>query len=69
MFIIESSIPCPKKKTKYPFNQMKVGDSFLVHDDNSPTNAVNAAHTYGRYWGRKFASQSVGMGVRIWRIA
>lgn len=79
--IVEKNIPMPPvsnrrgRKSKYPFNEMDVGDSLLVVGKNSSTSlcpAYNAAMQLGMRTGKKFtARQEEGQEgmVRIWRIA
>jgi len=72
-FKLEKDIPIPAKQTRkrpsiYPFNNMEIGESFLV-----PLNKLKAARiavgTYKRRhpdWG--YASRTLPEGFRIWRI-
>ncbi len=81
-YTIESNIPVPpsKRKTKYPFAEMKVGDSFFVPETESDTKRVGmAAHCFARELflkkadqpRRKFTTktQHSPAGTRCWRIA
>lgn len=76
---IEKNIPIPepkKRKCKYPFNEMEVGDSFFYPiENNLSTNEmqmrlVNASCSFNRKNGNtyKFRSTQLKNGVRIWRI-
>lgn len=70
-FTIEKGIPVPKqigagRKTKYPFDLMEVGDSFLVTDLKVKT-ISRSCGTYGKRLERKFTSRTVDGGVRVWR--
>ncbi len=83
MFQIESNIPLPEKKTandKYPFKDMKVGDSFFVPGaDTVP--AILRGRLYASCSNRRQASGKTerfsvrietnghGEGVRVWRTA
>ena len=72
MFKIESNIPLDimaGARPKYPWRNMKVGDSVFFDGQNSQGNASVAAKMFGRMNGVKFASRSVDGGVRVWRIA
>ena len=66
---IEKDIPIPSRpypvNVKYPWADMKVGDSFLVGEDKTTiAKATAASHNYGRRHGKKFSMR----GNRIWRI-
>jgi hypothetical protein len=76
---IEKNIPIPepkKRKTKYPFQQMEVGDSFFYPLKEECNTALlqmklnNAACTYCRKnnEGKKFKTTQLKSGVRVWRI-
>ena len=77
MFSVESGVvmPPPSKKgrpTKYPFRQMKVGDSFFVPDENGKKmrDVVGASTAnWGKAHGAKFSCRSVDGGTRVWRVA
>jgi hypothetical protein len=72
-FKLEKDIPIPAKQmrirpSKYPFNKMEIGESFLV-----PLNKLKTIRTaIGLYkkkhpeWG--YASRTLPEGFRIWRI-
>jgi hypothetical protein len=69
MFTIVSNIPAPHNAYKYPFADMKVGDSFFA--EGKKVGALNAA-AYS--WRRKnacahwsFVAREVEGGTRIWR--
>jgi hypothetical protein len=52
----------------YPWEQMEVGDSFIV--TNRPVKKISTAAVYAqRRHGMKFACRSVGNGIRVWRTA
>jgi len=72
MFEIEKDIPIPKnRRRKYPFDKMKVGDSFYVKDERDPSNIVSSlcgCVRIKRYADKKFRTQIENGGVRIWRI-
>jgi len=72
MYKIEKNIPIGfSKKLKYPFNQMKVGDSFFVKGDKKQANAVTVyATTYKKNnAGTNFTCRSTEDGIRVWRTA
>ena len=81
-FKIEKNIKRPQqymgrgRKLKYPFHDMKVGDSFFipVADQNNiqkvgsiVRNAANMARMRNKTIGR-FSTRAVDGGVRVWRI-
>lgn len=53
---------------KYPWHEMKVGDSFPVPAGKYDT-VANAARDFGKRHGRKFSIRTIATGVRIWRTA
>jgi hypothetical protein len=69
---IEENIPFPTvfslRHSKYPFEQMKVGDSFFVPGINSTqfSYALRAPNKGAE--NKRFASRTVEGGVRVWRI-
>jgi hypothetical protein len=67
MIKIEKNIAVPT--SSYPFDQMEVGDSFVVIDQTKIAGARVAAYNCGMRKEKKFASRRVTEGVRIWRIA
>lgn len=71
-FAIDKNVPMPAPKrgrrSKYPFAQMRVGDSFSF--DLKLRNTVSAAASaYASNNGVKFAMRSEGGNARIWRVA
>lgn len=84
---IEKNKPIPairRRRTIYPFGEMKVGDSFALPlggaikfpgnngvKDITYSRLAGAAHGYGRKHSRKFAVRTIkdeGV-VRCWRVA
>jgi hypothetical protein len=65
---IDKGIPAPPKRSikKYPFADMKVGDSVLV-GGHLAGNARNAAYLHGVRSGKSFTSRTEKDGLRIWR--
>ncbi len=61
-------IPDASKGTrKYPFHEMKVGDSFFVEGN---VNIIGCAKSFAlRNPGTKFIARTEGTGKRCWRIA
>jgi hypothetical protein len=73
---IEDNIPIPKRggsnrAYKYPFEKMKVGQSFWIAE--SIYRVAPAACKFGRDNGKKFTCRTMDdgreSGVRVWRIA
>jgi hypothetical protein len=77
--IIEANIPMPPAKggpgrqAKWPFTEMKVGESVLVPGQSCNTvhcPGYNAAKQIAHRTGAKFTGRAQGDGtVRIWRTA
>lgn len=80
MIKVESGVPMPtsgRRASKYPFDNLSVGESFFVPDDfgishNAVRQAVKDANV--RYGGdREFVSRRVNRqshrsGTRVWRV-
>jgi hypothetical protein len=65
---IERGVPLPEKRglyNKYPFKQMKVGDSFIVPID---ARIYAAASWAGTRNGMKFSTRKNGTCIRVWRV-
>ena len=65
-FKIETGFPIPvTSKAKYPWAEMKVGDSFFV-----PAKVPSDINVTGAILntGFKFIRRSVDDGVRVWRV-
>lgn len=68
---IDRNVPLPlaREKTKYPFNDLLIGDSFLVAWPFAhPHNVRCAAQYHQRRTGKKFTTKSTDDGVRVWRV-
>ena len=68
-FPIKKNAPIPNKERisypeKYPWAQMKVGDSFFIPDREKPLTTTYAARKHNM----KFTQRSMDGGIRIWRI-
>ncbi len=72
MIKIEKNIPIPSAENKYPFNEMEIGDSFLVECDSLPDVTRNRSLIYNyavREAPKKFMIKKMGnLGLRVWRI-
>ena len=74
---IEKGVPMPTLdhgNQKYPFPQMKVGDSFFLPFSKSTKSTVrrlltNAAISWSRRHDCKFTVRQMDGGARCWRIS
>ena len=74
LYQIERKVPfvpiSKTRQTKYPFPDMKIGDSFFVPADN--TKAIprvrSAASLWAQKYNRKLVTRVVDGGVRVWRV-
>lgn len=71
---IESDLPIPqglgRRGGKYPWDQMKVGDSFEFPEGTKKTNASNCAASAGKARGWRFTTRlTENNRLRVWRIA
>ena len=70
---IDTGIPLPgigggcSAGLPYPWEEMKVGDSFL-HRSKKPTGASASANMAGNRYKRKFTVRKTPKGYRVWRI-
>ena len=69
---IDKSIPIPTPaRSKYPFHELSVGESFFVAASGYTTSVYRGVqsltHYYSRGSGKKFVMRSVDGGVRVWR--
>ena len=63
---VEKHIPIPMK---YPFDQMELGDSFLIPQTVKRQTVSIAALRYGNKHGMKFTTRKMSDGsYRCWRI-
>ena len=71
---VEKGIAMPAMRgnegNAYPYEEMKVGDSFMVAGGTkSLINAVCARNKKaGEEWGMTFTAKKVEGGVRVWRV-
>jgi len=71
MIDIDKGVPLPVKvspsKTVYPWDAMKINDSFLVSLDD--LNRVSAAASKaGKRKGKRFTVRKTKDGIRVWRV-
>ncbi len=77
MFKVENNIAIPTRRTKYPFADMNVNDSFFIATDN-PVKERALVHASYRNWcfsrhmfihDRKIIVRVVEGGLRVWRVS
>ena len=72
---IDRNIPMPKiaygigKTNKYPWPEMKIGDSFLFPPKVAYSSAHGNARDTGKRLGKRFAIRWTADGLRCWRTA
>jgi hypothetical protein len=70
-FVVEDKPVTPRKLVRgrlYPFNEMKVGQSFAVSSSDY-NRVMSAAYAYGKKHGLKFAFERDGDNYRCGRVA
>jgi hypothetical protein len=72
MITIDKGVAKPAPRpSRYPFDLLEVGDSFLALPADAPQGEVNSARNmciyYGKKLQRKFSSHLTPEGLRIWR--
>lgn len=70
MFKVENEVPLPAPRpyTKYPFHDMKVGDSFAIPAELIDK-ASRAAYAHGKAHGMRFTTRTLEDGSgRCWRV-
>lgn len=67
-FKIDSDVPYTSHlgKLKYPFEDMKVGDSFLIKGNYMKV--ASSASWYGKRHQQKFSVRRTEEGYRCWRL-
>lgn len=65
---IDKDIPVPVKRRgkKYPYENMSIGDSFLI-DNLSIQVVCNLNYRAGKKYGGKYIARTEEGGVRVWR--
>ena len=69
---IQKNIAMPKNRTgrpKYPWKELKIGESFLFPEGLSNGGMHSNAQATGRRINRKFSIRKTPEGYRCWRIA
>lgn len=71
---IEQGVPVPVNRarigSKYPFRDMKIGDSFFLPATYAKPASVRASASYFqiRNKGYRFTAHEQDNGIRVWRI-
>jgi hypothetical protein len=65
-FQIETGIPVPAARLKYPWDELDIEESFFVRDGNAGTISTSARN-YAKKNGVRFVVRKVEGGVRVWR--
>lgn len=72
-FKIEKSVPIPPRSraSKYPFEQMEKGDSFVIPaaDNKSLTSARSSVYAAATKQKVKVATRVDDKGLRVWRVS
>lgn len=68
---IEQSIPVPKKRNRYDFPSMKVGDSMFFADETEAKSAYISARHYAKKHDPQFklCRKKIYGGFRVWRVS
>jgi len=63
-------IPCDGRngKSKYPFKDMEIGDSFYV-EGKTAQQFANVKNYWAKKLKKEFTSKSEGHGCRTWRLS
>lgn len=76
MITIDKNVPMPegRARSRYPYADMEVGDSFFVVTNGTDENATarrlrGSSFTYGKKAGSKFSVRKMDNGFRVWRVA
>jgi len=67
--VLESGVQMPKPRVvyAYPYEEMDVGDSFVV-PVVARAKVLNANYRAGRRLGWRFEARTEGVVVRVWRV-
>jgi hypothetical protein len=67
---IEKGLPLvPYNNTRWPFDSMEIGDSFLIPSQTKSSTVSAAARFHSKIKGTKFSVRKTPDGHRCWRIA
>lgn len=65
---ISKNVPPPNTVKKYPFEIMKVGDSFWIPREYFSKNTQNNVHKCAKERGFKVSTRTYTDGMTVWRI-
>lgn len=60
-------MPVPRVVYAYPYEEMDIGDSFVV-PVSARQKVLNANYRAGKRLGMRFEARTEGENVRIWRV-
>ena len=68
--VIDKNIPLPDKRSVYKdiWDNMDVGDSFLVPPESKVTIRSSVYYANKKHSPKRFTIRTIESGVRIWRI-
>lgn len=71
---VEKGIQIPAQRVvfSYPYEDMEVGDSFVVPvlvRGKTLQNVLNANYRAGKRYGWKFCARTEGEQIRVWRVS
>ena len=77
MIAVDKSVPMPERKAgknvgmNYPYEQMDVGDSFLVNTGGKYllSQMCTKNKRMGEKLGKEYVARQMDDGVRVWRVA
>lgn len=70
MLKIDKGVPYTgRRSTKYPWDQMEVGDSIFFSNEYKVATVRQSAYKYAKAAGMKFAVGVVQGGFRVWRLS
>lgn len=67
-YVIDTTIPAPDARSKYPFADLKPGESVFLPGVKSRSKEYRAAQRVADYYKRKFALRVSPEGLRVWRL-
>lgn len=71
-YVIEKGVPMPTarkgKRMKYPFDELRKDESFLVTDEGEQKSVVSCARAYSQRHGVELVARKTEEGVRVWRL-
>lgn len=68
MYKIVSDIPLPSGVYKFPFDELEVGDSFLVEEKEIESLRSTVSSWTNTNKPKRLSCRSVEGGMRVWRI-